>query len=221
VRRARGRAASRTGAAMKALLALWSATRFREMDNRGPARRLPRYLRVHVPSGTRERARCATCAGPQDSCSPRACGGGCARPRPGRGGGRAGWNRRGRSRPGHLGRLAYADGCTWSSPSSSIAAILGPWLPCQGSRSDRVRLGLDTADSAGTIERRGLHHQPGGSGAVSSLSGMIWPGPEACGLPVPFSRWWRRARPGVLEGMLAIARRCCGSRELQISDSGV
>ncbi|HEX3195127.1 MAG TPA: hypothetical protein VHS30_35630 [Streptosporangiaceae bacterium] len=27
---------------MKALLALWSAPRLREMDNRGPARRLPR-----------------------------------------------------------------------------------------------------------------------------------------------------------------------------------
>jgi hypothetical protein len=30
-----------------------------------------------------------------------------------------------------------------------------------------------------------------------------------------------RGRPGVLEGMLATALRCCGSRELQISDSGV
>jgi hypothetical protein len=28
-------------------------------------------------------------------------------------------------------------------------------------------------------------------------------------------------RPGVLEGMLATALRCCGLRELQISDSGV
>ena len=42
-----------------------------------------------------------------------------------------------------------------SSPSSSIAAIPRAWLPCQGSRSDRVRLGLDTADSAETIEQRG------------------------------------------------------------------
>jgi hypothetical protein len=31
----------------------------------------------------------------------------------------------------------------------------GSWPPCQGSRSDRVRLGLDTADSAETIEQRG------------------------------------------------------------------
>src|SRR5437773_7999293 len=30
-----------------------------------------------------------------------------------------------------------------------------PWPPCQGSRSDRVRLGLDTTDSAETIEQRG------------------------------------------------------------------
>jgi hypothetical protein len=42
VRRARGRAARRVGAATKALLALWSAARLREMDNRGPTRRLPR-----------------------------------------------------------------------------------------------------------------------------------------------------------------------------------
>jgi hypothetical protein len=54
---------------------------------------------------------------------------------------------------------------------------------------------------------------------VSSLSSMIWPGPEACGLPVPVSRRWRRADRGVLEGMLAIALRCCESREFEISDS--
>ena len=30
-----------------------------------------------------------------------------------------------------------------------------------------------------------------------------------------------QGRPGVLEGMLATALRYCGSRELQISDSGV
>jgi hypothetical protein len=48
---------------------------------------------------------------------------------------------------------------------------------------------------------------------------MIWPGPEACGLPVPVSRRWRRADRGVLEGMLAIALRCCESREFEISDS--
>src|SRR6266702_8671132 len=32
---------------------------------------------------------------------------------------------------------------------------LGPCPPCQGSRSGRVRLGLDTTDSAETIEQRG------------------------------------------------------------------
>ena len=32
---------------------------------------------------------------------------------------------------------------------------LGPGRPCQGSRSDRARLGLDVADSAETIEQRG------------------------------------------------------------------
>jgi hypothetical protein len=42
VRRARGRAASPTGAATKALPALWSAARLGEMGNRGPTRRLPR-----------------------------------------------------------------------------------------------------------------------------------------------------------------------------------
>lgn len=31
---------------------------------------------------------------------------------------------------------------SWSSPSSSTLPSLGSWLPCQGSRSDRVRLGL-------------------------------------------------------------------------------
>ena len=36
VRRARGRAANRTGAVMKAWLALWSAAQLRGMDNRGP-----------------------------------------------------------------------------------------------------------------------------------------------------------------------------------------
>jgi len=30
-----------------------------------------------------------------------------------------------------------------------------------------------------------------------------------------------QGRAGVLEGMLAIALRCCGSREFEISDSGV
>ena len=43
----------------------------------------------------------------------------------------------------------------WSSPVllDSCDISLGPWLACQGTRSDRVRLGLDTADSAGTIEQ--------------------------------------------------------------------
>jgi hypothetical protein len=31
----------------------------------------------------------------------------------------------------------------------------GPWPTCQGSRSDHMRLGLDTADVARTIEHRG------------------------------------------------------------------
>jgi hypothetical protein len=56
------------------------------------------------------------------------------------------------------------------SPSSSIAAALGPWPLCQGSRSDRVRHGLDTADSAEIIEQRGgRHHQLGRSVARSCL----------------------------------------------------
>jgi hypothetical protein len=46
-------------------------------------------------------------------------------------------------------------------------------------------------------------------------------GRRASRLPVPVSRWCRRAGRGVLEGMLATALRCCGSRGLQISDSGV
>ena len=59
----------------------------------------------------------------------------------------------------------------WSSPVLlDSCRPSGPRPLCQGSRSDRVRLGLDTADSAETIEQRGgRHHQPGGSGAVSSF----------------------------------------------------
>ena len=73
-----------------------------------------------------------------------------------------------------------------SSPSSSIAAILGPRPPCQGSRSDRVRLGLDSAGSAETIERRGGCHYHLGSlqrlrrrcrSAVDGRPLVIWHSP--------------------------------------------
>jgi len=37
-----------------------------------------------------------------------------------RGGGRPGWDRRGRSRPGHLRRLACADGCALVFPPSPL-----------------------------------------------------------------------------------------------------
>jgi hypothetical protein len=37
---------------------------------------------------------------------------------------------------------------------------LGPWPKCQGSRSDRVRPGLDSADVARTIEHRGDGTRP-------------------------------------------------------------
>jgi hypothetical protein len=86
----------------------------------------------------------------------------------------------------------------------------------------RVRLGLDTADSNGTIEQRGDGtHQPGGIG--SSVELVIYDlagtgGLRAAGTGQPMVA---QGRPGVLEGMLAIAMRCCGSREVEISDSGV
>ena len=45
---------------------------------------------------------------------------------------------------------------SWSSPVLlDSCPSLGSWPLCQGSRSDRVRLGLDTADSAETIGQRG------------------------------------------------------------------
>jgi hypothetical protein len=44
----------------------------------------------------------------------------------------------------------------WSSPVLlDSCRPLGPWPSCQGSRSDRVRLGLDATDSVETIEQRG------------------------------------------------------------------
>ena len=118
--------------------------------------------------------------------------------------------------------------CWWlrpgPPPSSSIAAIPRAVAAVSGLTERRARLGLDTADSNGTIEQRGDGtHQPGGIGSsveivIYDLAGT---GTGTCGLPVPVSRWWRRADRGVLEGILAIALRCCGSREFEISDSDV
>ena len=72
---------------------------------------------------------------------------------------------RGRLSPGLMARRTAARpglmAVPWSPPSSSIAAILGPGSPGQGSRSDRVRPGLDTVGSAETIEQRGGRHDSG------------------------------------------------------------
>jgi hypothetical protein len=67
--------------------------------------------------------------------------------------------------PYYQGLRASLSPVPWLSPVASTGARSHrPWPSCQGSRSDRLRLGLDSADAARTIVHRGdgatLNHRP-------------------------------------------------------------